>query len=190
MKHTTSLWQRLLCTVLAILMISMTLTNFVFAEEEQPPVEPAGATVSQTPEESDGTTEPEPETLKGHAGTATFELMSTAIYSLTAEAYQLKVSGTGATSLDQVTDAQWVSTSNSGVQFYYTTIAGAGSLYSNNPFSGMSALPSDMGTVYYSYIFCPLFDFGSALPLLIVRLNTFLCCLYIYSAFNMLFGRF
>ena len=88
----------------------------------------------------------------GAKGIGTTTFVSPAA-SLTASAWQLKVIGAGSINMEQVTDAQWNSTDNSGVQFYYSIMDSSGSVFSNNSFNGGTGLPSEFGTVSYCYVY-------------------------------------
>ena len=87
---------------------------------------------------------------KGGGGGVTFV---PPVGSLSASAWQMKMSGDGSTSIEQVTNTEWNSTSNSGIRFFYALADKSGNIFSNNIFTGGTALPSEYGTVSYCYIY-------------------------------------
>ena len=52
--------------------------------------------------------------------------------SLSASAWQMKLGGDGSISIEQVTNTEWNSTSNSGIRFFYTLADKGGNIFSNN----------------------------------------------------------
>lgn len=89
--------------------------------------------------------------------TGTRELGSTTfvapVSSLTAGAYQIKMGGAGSVSAEPVTNVQWNSTSDSGVKFYYYLTDSVGMEFSNNAYASGVSLPSEFGTVSYSFVY-------------------------------------
>ena len=131
MKTRRKLWCRVLSTVLALMMIFPAFPFDAFAAD-------GGA---------EGT-----EIGSGKSGLRSTAFAAPAV-SITASAWQMQVSGTGSTSIVQVSDAAWNSTSNTGVRFFYTLTDAGGSVYSNNLFNGQTGIPSGCGTVSYSFVY-------------------------------------
>ncbi|MBR7070973.1 MAG: leucine-rich repeat protein [Clostridia bacterium] len=75
------------------------------------------------------------------------------IASLTANAYQMVMSGGGSVSMQSVTTAPWNSTSDSGVKFYYDLKDSVGMEFSNNAYAGGTSLPSEYGAISYCFIY-------------------------------------
>ena len=137
MKKNQKLGFRLISMFLAILMVVSVLPVSVFAKEA------TGTEVDKTKTLGSNTG------IKGIGNT----VFVAPIGSLTADAYQLQMGGAGSLSMEPVTDAAWNSASDSGVNVYYSLTDSAGTTFTNNEYSGGTALPSEYGAVSYAFVF-------------------------------------